>query len=117
MNRRQAGIPVFPLSLPLLFLPIISACDPEYNLCVVTTSCVGDLPIAGAHVRIQAYAVDGHTDSAGKICHHELNFPKPFEIEVDAPGFLPETEGPFQFNQPGTTDFQATVCLDPPPSH
>ena len=117
MNRRQAGISVFPLYLPLLFLPIISACDPEYNLCVVTTSCVGDQPIAGAHVRIQAYAVDGHTDSGGKICHHELNFPKPFEIEVDAPGFLAETEGPFQFNQPGTTDFQATVCLDPQPSH
>lgn len=112
MNRRRARIWRSLLSVALLSLPMTSACDPEYNLCVVTTSCVDDQPISGAHVRIQAYAVDGFTDSGGKICHHELNFPKPFEIAVDAPGFRSETQGPFQFDQPGTTDFQATICLD-----
>ena len=58
------------------------------------------------------------SDSAsadGKVCTHRLNFPVPFEIEVDAPGYSARREGPFQFDQPGTTDFQATVCLDPQP--
>ena len=110
MKRRDAMIRLFLLSL----LAVTSACDPHYNLCVVATSCANDVPIV-AHVRIEAYAVDGQTDSAGKICHQELNFPEPFEIEVDAPGFLPRTEGPFQLGAPGTTDFQATVCLSPSP--
>ena len=131
MNKRLASVPAFlgsfwrsfwrsflrsflP-SLLLSFLLLVPACDPEYNLCVVATSCMNDQPIAGAHVRIQAYELDGSTDSAGKICKQELNFPDPFEIEVDAPGYIAKTDGPFQFEKPGRTNFQATVCLDPQP--
>ena len=110
MNRRLEILPLFLLSLSLL--PVVPACDPEYDLCVVATSCTDGQPIAGAHVRIQAYDLDGTASADGKLCTHGLNFPVPFEIEVDAPGFTARTEGPFQFDQPGTTSFQATVCLD-----
>lgn len=108
--KRRAAISGFLMSV----LALLPACDPEYNLCVLATSCADDRPIL-AHVKIQAYALDGNTDSAGKICRQQLNFPKPFEIEVDASGFLPTTEGPFALGSPGTTDFQATVCLEPAP--
>jgi len=109
VNRRRARIPLL-----LLGAALLPACDPEYNLCVVATSCADASPLA-AHVKIQAYGVDGNADSSGKLCHQELNFPKPFQIEVDAPGFLSRTEGPFQLGAPGTTDFQAAICLEPAP--
>jgi hypothetical protein len=109
---RSLGIVRLSLSLSLLLIP---ACDPEYSLCVVATSCVNDLPLPEAHVRIRAYDVDGNGDSVGRICKHQLNFPDPFKIEVDAPGYFAKTDGPFQFDKTGTTDFQATVCLNPQP--
>jgi len=113
----KRGLTIIPLVLvPSLssFLSLTTACDPEYSLCVVATSCRDDLPIAaGEHIRIREYDLDGTTSSGGKLCKNELNFPSPFEIEADAPGFVPRTEGPFQLGKPGATDFQATVCLDP----
>jgi hypothetical protein len=115
MDRRLAIVRAAVTPVLLVWVLLLTpACDPEYNLCVVATSCADDRPIL-AHVKIQAYAVDGATDAAGKLCRQQLNFPKPFEIEVQAPGFLPKTEGPFDLGSPGTTDFQATVCLEPAP--
>lgn len=113
----KRGLTIIPLLLVASLSPLLlltTACDPDYSLCVVATSCQDGLPITtGAHIRIRAYELDGTTSSAGKLCKVELNFPSPFEIEADAPGFAPRTEGPFQLGKPGTTDFQATVCLDP----
>jgi hypothetical protein len=117
MRPRFKTHPLFLLSclLFLLFLPVIAACDPEYSLCVVATSCLTDLPLAGAHVRVQAYDVDGITKPDGMICIRRLDFPDPFEIVVDAPGYLAKMDGPFKLGNPGTTDFRATVCLEPQP--
>jgi hypothetical protein len=69
----------------------------------------------GAHVVIQAYDVDGYTKGGGRLCKQELNFPEPFQIQVDAPGYQAKTGGPFSLGKPGANDFEATICLDPQP--